>query len=77
MSCGAALFNLRVAAWNAGAAPTVSILPDACDPDLLATVHLDGGGGRSPTSTACILRSSGAVPIATVCRPRAARRPVR
>ena len=44
MSCGAALFNLRVAAWHAGAAPTVSILPDACDPDLLATVHLHGGG---------------------------------
>ena len=44
MSCGAALFNLRVAAWHAGGAPTVSILPDACDPDLLATVHLHGGG---------------------------------
>jgi hypothetical protein len=44
MSCGAALFNLRVAAWHAGAAPTVSILPDACDPDLLATVRLHGGG---------------------------------
>ena len=29
MSCGAALFNLRVAAWHAGAAPTVAILPDA------------------------------------------------
>ena len=44
MSCGAALFNLRVAAWCAGAEPAVTLLPDAADRDLLATVHLHGGG---------------------------------
>jgi nitroreductase len=44
ISCGAALFNLRVAAVHAGAAPAIALLPDARDPDLLATVHLHGGG---------------------------------
>ncbi len=44
MSCGAALFNLRVAAWWAGAEPAVTLLPDAADGDLLATVRLHGGG---------------------------------
>jgi nitroreductase len=44
MSCGAALFNLRVAAWAAGGAPAVTLLPDADDRDLLATVRLHGCG---------------------------------
>jgi hypothetical protein len=44
ISCGAALFNLRVAAWHAGATPAIELLPDTADPDLLATVHLHGGG---------------------------------
>lgn len=42
ISCGAALFNLRVAAWDVGAAPTIALLPDPDDPDLLATVQLHG-----------------------------------
>ncbi len=48
ISCGAALFNLRVAASNAGLAPLVSIGPDGDDPDLLAVVELRKGG--RPTS---------------------------
>ncbi len=44
ISCGAALFNLRVAACHAGAAPAIELLPDPGDPDLLATVVLHGGG---------------------------------
>ncbi len=44
MSCGAALFNLRVAAWCAGAEPTIALLPDAADRDLLATIRLHGSG---------------------------------
>ena len=51
MSCGAALFNLRVAAWCAGAAPTIALLPDAADRDLLATIRLHGSGVPRPTST--------------------------
>jgi hypothetical protein len=44
ISCGAALFNLRVAAWHAGVAPAIELLPEPADPDLLATVRLHGGG---------------------------------
>ena len=51
MSCGAALFNLRVAAWHAGATPAIELLPGPGDPDLLAIVHLHGGG-RPPADTA-------------------------
>jgi nitroreductase len=43
ISCGAALFNLRVAAAHAGWATTVEIRPDPQDPDLLASVHLRDG----------------------------------
>jgi hypothetical protein len=42
MSCGAALFNLRVAAWYAGAEPSIALLPDPADRDLLASVRLHG-----------------------------------
>ncbi|MEU3980593.1 nitroreductase family protein [Streptomyces sp. NPDC026672] len=40
LGCGAALFNLRVAAVHAGREPTVELLPDPGDPHLLATVRL-------------------------------------
>jgi hypothetical protein len=40
ISCGAALWNLRVAADAAGFAPDVELTPRAGDPDLLATVTL-------------------------------------
>ncbi|KUL21108.1 Acg family FMN-binding oxidoreductase [Streptomyces regalis] len=40
IGCGAALFNLRVAAAHAGWEPTTRLLPDPADPELLATVEL-------------------------------------
>ena len=39
MSCGAALFNLRVALAGHGVDPVVSIAPDRAQPDLLAVVR--------------------------------------
>ncbi|MET8765627.1 nitroreductase [Streptomyces sp. NPDC004658] len=44
MGCGAALLNLRVSAAAAGLAPLVRLLPEAAYPELLAEVHLCGGG---------------------------------
>ncbi|KAF5990761.1 Acg family FMN-binding oxidoreductase [Streptomyces sp. WAC00263] len=41
IGCGAALFNLRVAAAHAGLAAEVRLLPDPADPQLLATVRLE------------------------------------
>lgn len=41
ISCGAALFNMEVAAKARGVDPIVSILPDPTDPDLLARVIVD------------------------------------
>ncbi|QUW85536.1 nitroreductase family protein (plasmid) [Streptomyces mirabilis] len=40
LGCGAALFNLRVAAAHAGWEPATELLPDPADPQLLATVRL-------------------------------------
>ncbi|MCJ1676208.1 nitroreductase family protein [Streptomyces sp. APSN-46.1] len=40
LGCGAALFNLRVAAAHAGWEPATRLLPDPGDPQLLATVQL-------------------------------------
>ncbi|MFD4511165.1 Acg family FMN-binding oxidoreductase [Streptomyces sp. NPDC058457] len=48
LSCGAALFNLRVAAAAAALAPVVRLLPDPDYPDLLAEVHLCGSGSPDP-----------------------------
>jgi hypothetical protein len=45
ISCGAALFNLRVAAEHLGYHPRVRLLPDAADPTLVASVSL---GSRQP-----------------------------
>lgn len=47
MSCGAALFHLRVALRCAGFAGKVDILPDPTDPDLLARVRF--GSPCEPT----------------------------
>jgi len=43
ISCGAALFNLRVAAGNAGVKASVRLLPGKDDNDMLAAVDLHGG----------------------------------
>lgn len=42
MSCGAALYTLRVALHRFGCQEVVNLLPDARDEDLLARVTLDG-----------------------------------
>jgi hypothetical protein len=47
ISCGAALYNLRVAIRHFGHAAPVALLPDPADPDLLATVRL--GAAEPPT----------------------------
>jgi hypothetical protein len=38
LGCGAALFNLRVAAAHAGWVPHIELLPDVADPELLAVI---------------------------------------
>jgi hypothetical protein len=45
LGCGAALFNLRVAAVHAGLVPETDLLPDPGDPLLLAAVRLDDPDG--------------------------------
>lgn len=39
LACGAALFNLRISIRALGVHPAVTVLPDADDPDLLATIR--------------------------------------
>ncbi len=46
LACGAALFNLRVAAAHAGREPVVRLLPHRAVPTLLASVRLAGGPAR-------------------------------
>ncbi len=51
IGCGAALFNLRVAAAHAGLVPETRLLPEPGDPLLLAAVDLAGpdpAAGRLP-----------------------------
>lgn len=47
ISCGAALFNLEVAARQASLEPEVAVLPNPDDPDRLAEVTLVPGGAPS------------------------------
>ncbi|SFG73257.1 hypothetical protein SAMN02787118_12731 [Streptomyces mirabilis] len=49
LGCGAALFNLRVAAAAAGLAPVVRLLPDPGDATLLAEVGLRGSAPPDET----------------------------
>lgn len=49
ISCGCALFNLRVAAAAAGYLTAVSLFPEADSADLLASVELDAGGEPDET----------------------------
>lgn len=48
ISCGAALFNLRLAMRHLGFAPTVRLFPDLSQPDLLAEVQW--GRYKPPTA---------------------------
>ncbi|MFK4145380.1 Acg family FMN-binding oxidoreductase [Streptomyces sp. NPDC004065] len=48
IGCGAALFNLRVAAAHEGLGAEVRLLPDPADPLLLAAVRLTGPAAGAP-----------------------------
>ncbi|MFD4902436.1 Acg family FMN-binding oxidoreductase [Streptomyces sp. NPDC058411] len=50
IGCGAALFNLRVAAAHAGWSADVRLLPDPADPTLVATASFAEGEGSDPVS---------------------------
>jgi nitroreductase len=50
ISCGAALFNLRVGAGHLGLHPRVRILPDADDPTLVALLQVDHRHSRPSRS---------------------------
>ncbi|MGV9559028.1 Acg family FMN-binding oxidoreductase [Streptomyces sp. NPDC003401] len=47
IGCGAALFNLRVAAAHADLVPRTTLLPEPDDPLLLAAVHLTDAAGAA------------------------------
>ncbi|MGW3152353.1 Acg family FMN-binding oxidoreductase [Streptomyces sp. NPDC001177] len=68
VSCGAALFNLRVAAAARGLAPAVRLLPDPDDAELLAEVRLRGSA--PPDETLARLRPA-------ICRRHSSRLPFR
>ncbi|GGM97364.1 Acg family FMN-binding oxidoreductase [Streptomyces fuscichromogenes] len=53
VGCGAALFNLRVAAAAAGRSPVVRLLPDPAEPTLLAEVALNGTEPPDQALAAC------------------------
>lgn len=51
ISCGAALFNLRLAVAVAGRQPVVRLIPDPGQPLLLATLRLARPGSRATGGT--------------------------
>ena len=52
MSCGAALFNMRMALAELGVCPDVDTIPDPERPDLLATVRVAGRKPANPEEKA-------------------------
>ena len=54
ISCGAALFTLRLAARARGLGERTRILPEPDDPDLLAMVELKGGRAAAPGDAALL-----------------------
>jgi len=58
ISCGAALFNLRMSLSALGCATTCERLPDPAQPDLLARVHVCDHGGMDdpPPPPAALIR---------------------
>ncbi|MEU3554877.1 Acg family FMN-binding oxidoreductase [Streptomyces fragilis] len=56
ISCGAALFNLRVAAAHSGLVMHVSLLPEPEDPWLVARVRPGTAGGAAATGALASLR---------------------
>ena len=77
ISCGAALFTLRVAAAHAGREPQVTLLPDRTRPDLLATVGLSAPAapddGLAALYPAIARRHTSRLPFADTPIPSAVR----
>jgi nitroreductase len=48
ISCGAALFNLRVALCRLGLAYVITLFPSQADPDIVALVRVSRDGSRDP-----------------------------
>jgi len=71
LSCGCALFNLRVAAAAAGLAATVQVFPDAADADLLARIRIEPA--RGPIAEAGWID---AIAARRTCRERFAATPI-
>ncbi|HEX9538097.1 MAG TPA: hypothetical protein VGA04_07980 [Streptosporangiaceae bacterium] len=64
ISCGAALFNIRVALRYLGFVPRVRVLPDPDLPSLVARGGLGSRRPRSSTNSGCSRRSRGGAPTA-------------
>lgn len=68
MSCGAALFNLRVALSHFGLAYAITLFPSSADPDMLAQLRLVSGGhidaSLSPLFDAIVERVTTRLPFA-------------
>lgn len=72
ISCGAALFNLRLALRHFGNREVVDILPDRDNPDLLARVAIDGLVDPTDEERALF----GAIPLRRTFRMPFQRRPL-
>ena len=72
ISCGAALYTLRLATLVHGREPLVTRMPDRSRPDLLATVRL--GASHDPTPAERELFA--AIPLRRTCRTGFQERPV-
>ncbi|WP_254366953.1 nitroreductase family protein [Paraburkholderia sp. NMBU_R16] len=72
ISCGAALFNLRVALNHFGLAYEISLFPSEVDPDVLARLRLHAGTLSDPT----LERLFGAIARRATTRKPFARTPV-
>lgn len=67
ISCGAALFNLRVAAEHLGFHPRVRVLPDVAEPTLVGQIWVEGRhahhGGLAAYSAAVSVRRTNRLPF--------------
>ncbi len=77
IACGAALFNLRVAAAASGLLPTIRLMPDPRQPLFVAEVELSDGYQAAPweyeLSAAVPLRHTDREPYSNVAVPPAVR----
>jgi len=78
VSCGAALFNLRVAAAHLGMHPSVELLPGEADPTLIAILYADHRHERPSSLDTCYpaigARRTNRMPLSARRTARARRR---